>query len=52
MLVRVVNGPLAGVVGRLVRQPSRVELILAVPILNSGARVCVAVDDVCREDSV
>ena len=50
MMVRVVHGPLAGIIGRLVRKPSQTELILAVRILNSGARVRVAVEDVCPEE--
>ena len=44
--VRVVNGPLSGVVGRLVRKGTQDLLILAVELLNSGARVQVSVWDV------
>jgi transcription antitermination factor NusG len=44
--VRVVEGPLRGVVGRLVRYGQHEQLILAVEILGSGARVQVAADDV------
>jgi transcription antitermination factor NusG len=41
-MVRVVSGPLCGVTGRLVRKGGDEQLILAVDILNSGARVQVS----------
>jgi len=44
--VRVVSGPLAGVVGRLVRNGSHELLILAVELLNGGARVQVSARDI------
>ena len=44
-MARVVNGPLAGIVGRVERQGSQDHLILAVDLLNSGARVQVAAWD-------
>ena len=44
--VRVVNGPLSGVVGRLVRRGTQDLLVLAVELLNSGARVEVSAWDV------
>jgi transcription antitermination factor NusG len=44
--VRVINGPLSGVTGRLVRKGSQDLLILAVELLNSGARVQVSAWDV------
>jgi transcription termination/antitermination protein NusG len=44
--VRVINGPLSGVVGRLVRKGTQDLLILAVEILNSGARVQVSTRDI------
>ena len=44
--VRVVTGPLAGVVGRLVRNGSHELLILAVELLNGGARVQVSARDI------
>jgi len=44
--VRVLYGPLAGVVGKLVRRGADNMLVLAVEILNSGARVQVAATDV------
>lgn len=40
--VRVVSGPLSGVVGRLARKGTQDSLILAVELLNSGARVQVS----------
>ncbi len=47
MKVRVIHGPLTGIVGRLVRKGAREDLLLAVDILNSGARVHVGAADVC-----
>ena len=44
--VRVLSGPLAGVVGRLVRKGPEEVLILSVEMLNSGARVQVSAWDV------
>jgi transcriptional antiterminator NusG len=44
--VRVTTGPLEGVVGRLVRRGPDRMLILAVELLNSGARVQVSSSDV------
>lgn len=44
--VRVVSGPLSGVVGRLVRKGSQDLLILAIELLNSGARVQVSAWDI------
>jgi len=44
--VRVVTGPLSGVVGRLVRKGPQAHLILAVELLNSGARIQVSAWDV------
>lgn len=44
--VRVIRGPLAGVVGRLVRAGAHEQLLLAVDLLNGGARVHVAAADV------
>lgn len=44
--VRVMSGPLAGVVGRLERKGGQDQLVLAVEILNSGARVTVSAWDV------
>jgi len=44
--VRVVSGPLAGVVGRLVRNGAHELLILAVELLNGGARVKVSAWDI------
>jgi transcription termination/antitermination protein NusG len=44
--VRVVSGPLAGVVGRLVRKGPQEQLILAVELLNSGARMQVSSWDI------
>ena len=46
--VRVVSGPLAGVTGRLVRRGTKDMLILAVELLNSGARVEVSAWDIAR----
>jgi transcription antitermination factor NusG len=40
--VRVVSGPLAGVIGRLARKGTQDSIILAVELLNSGARVQVS----------
>jgi transcriptional antiterminator NusG len=37
--VRIVNGPLSGVVGLLIRRASQDQLILAVDVLKSGARL-------------
>jgi transcription antitermination factor NusG len=45
-MVRVVSGPLCGVMGRLVRKGVYEQLILAVDILNSGARVQVSACDI------
>jgi transcriptional antiterminator NusG len=45
-MVRVVSGPLCGVIGRLVRKGVYEQLILAVDILNSGARVQVPASDI------
>jgi transcriptional antiterminator NusG len=45
-IVRVVSGPLCGVVGRLVRKGPQELLMLAVDILNSGARVQVSACDI------
>lgn len=45
-MVRVVKGPLAGVVGRLERKGAHDHLILAVNLLNNGARVQVSVADI------
>lgn len=44
--VRVVTGPLRGVVGRLVRNGPQDHIVIAVEILNSGARVHVAAEDI------
>jgi transcription antitermination factor NusG len=44
--VRVLTGPLAGIVGRLERKGAQEQLILAVEVLNSGARVTVKAWDV------
>jgi transcription antitermination factor NusG len=44
--VRVVGGPLEGVVGRLIRKGPEHLLVLAVELLRSGARVQVAAGDV------
>jgi transcription antitermination factor NusG len=44
-LVRVASGPLAGIVGRVERQSSQEHLVLAIDLLNSGARVQVAAWD-------
>jgi len=44
--VRVVNGPLAGVVGRLERRGGQDALILGVELLNSATRVQVSAWDV------
>ena len=44
--VRVVSGPLSGVVGRLDRKGPQDLLILAVELLNSGARVQVSAWDI------
>jgi transcription antitermination factor NusG len=44
--VRVINGPLTGVVGRLVRKGAQDLLILAVELLNGGARVQVSTRDI------
>ena len=44
--VRVLRGPLTGVVGKLVRRGADNVLVLAVEILNSGARVQVSSADV------
>jgi transcription antitermination factor NusG len=46
--VRVVNGPLTGVVGRLLRKGAEHILVLAVELLNSGARVQVSGWDIER----
>jgi transcription termination/antitermination protein NusG len=43
--VRVIGGPLCGVVGRLVRKGPQDHLMLAVDILNSAARVQVSASD-------
>jgi len=45
-MVRVIGGPLAGVVGRLVRRGPQDLLILAVNLLNSGASVQISAWDV------
>jgi transcription antitermination factor NusG len=45
-MVRVVSGPLTGVIGRLVRKGPQDHLMLAVDILNSGARVQVSACDI------
>jgi transcriptional antiterminator NusG len=45
MPVRVVNGPLSGVVGRVERKGPQDQVILTVDLLNSGARVQVAFCD-------
>jgi transcriptional antiterminator NusG len=45
-MVRVVEGPLCGVVGRLIRKGSQDQLIIGVDILNSGARVQVSAEDI------
>jgi transcription antitermination factor NusG len=45
-MVRVVSGPLCGVIGHLVRRGQHEQLILAVGILGSGARLQVSVWDV------
>jgi transcription antitermination factor NusG len=45
-MVRVVSGPLSGVVGRLVRRGPQDLLILAVNLLNSGASVHVSAWDI------
>ena len=44
--VRVLRGPLTGVIGKLVRRGADNVLVLAVEILNSGARVQVSATDV------
>ena len=44
--VRVVSGPLSGVVGRLDRKGPQDLLILAIELLNSGARVQVSAWDI------
>jgi len=44
--VRVVNGPLSGVVGRLDRKGPQDLLVLAIELLNSGARVQVSAWDI------
>ena len=44
--VRVVSGPLAGVVGRLVKKGAQELLVLAVELLNGGARVQVSAWDI------
>jgi len=44
--VRVMRGPLTGVIGKLVRRGADDVLVLAVEILNSGARVQVSIADV------
>ena len=44
--VRVVSGPLSGVVGRVVRKGPQTLLVLAVELLNSGARVQVSAWDI------
>ena len=44
--VRVIRGPLDGVIGCLVRRPSHDQLILAVEMLSSGARLTVSPWDV------
>jgi transcription antitermination factor NusG len=44
--VRVVSGPLAGVTGRFVRHGQHEQLILAVEVLGSAARVQVSAWDV------
>jgi transcription antitermination factor NusG len=48
--VRVVSGPLTGVTGRLVRKGAEDLLILAVELLNSGARIQVSAWDIERLD--
>jgi transcription antitermination factor NusG len=44
--VRIVSGPLSGVVGLLIRRGSQDQLILAVDVLKSGARLQVSAWDV------
>jgi len=44
-MVRVVSGPLAGVVGRVERQSPQEHLVLAIDLLNGAARVQVAAWD-------
>jgi len=44
--VQVISGPLSGIVGRLIRKGAEDILILAVELLQSGARVQVAAGDV------
>ena len=44
--VRVVTGPLAGIVGHLVRKGPQDQLLLAVSLLNSGARIQVSSWDI------
>jgi transcriptional antiterminator NusG len=45
-IVRVVSGPLCGVIGSLVRKGPQEHLMLAVNIFNSGARVQVSACDI------
>ena len=45
-LMRVVRGPLRGIIGRLVRKGPQDQLVLAVDVLNSGARVHVLPSDI------
>jgi len=45
-MVRVVSGPLSGVVGRMVRRGPQDLLVLAVNLLNSGASVHVSAWDI------
>jgi transcription antitermination factor NusG len=44
--VEVIDGPLAGVTGRLIGHGRREQLLLAVDVLNGGARVEVSASDV------
>jgi hypothetical protein len=45
--VRMTHGPLKGVEGILVRDPSGDRLVVAIELLNQGASVHVDQDDVC-----
>jgi len=48
-MVEIVSGPLAGVIGRLVRKGPRARVLLAVELLNRGFNVDV---DVCDIDQI
>jgi transcriptional antiterminator NusG len=50
-MVEIIRGPLAGVIGRLVRKGSRARVFLAVELLNSGFNVDVEVCDINLVDS-